>query len=275
MKLIFVHNPKSAGTTFINIAKKNYSADSTYIVSGLNINKDIEIFKNLKQGQRDQYDLILGHETMGLHKYFNQKVYYITYLRDPVEHFLSLYYYIKRATAHGFHSIVKEMNSINEFMDYMEEQEVGLDNQQTRNLADPQGEIKLGIDEQFEIAKQNVHHNIDYVFLSEKFDQSLIYLSKELSWKNIAQINQNVTKSRRQLKELSLDEKARVASINKFDIELYKIAIERHNELISKSNITKKDIEQLRKHRSRLQIYHNAKQPLYHIYHNIKSKLGL
>lgn len=266
--LIFVHNPKTAGTTFISVAQKNYRPSEVFTVSGLNINKCISEFKNLEQSKRDSFKLILGHETIGLHKYLTNKVQYVTYLRDPVDHFVSFYYYVKRATAHGYHHRVKEMKSIHEFFDFVLEK--GWDNLQTRNLADPQGNKHESIEELFQIGKKHLMELIDFVFISEGFDQSLVFFQKKLGWKNVVALNANVTIDRPSVESLDSNVVDVIKEINRFDLKLYEFAKEKHAAILVSMNISQLDIDRLRRKRNLLSCIEKIKQPVKDAYHFLR-----
>lgn len=268
--LLFVHNPKTAGTTFISIAKKNYRPEDVFTVSGLNINKSIAEFKNFDQGKRDGFRLILGHETIGLHHYLTNSTKYITYLRNPVDHFISLFYYIKRATAHGHHDIVSRMDSIHDFFDFVIEKK--MDNMQSRNLADPQNTKTETMEELFLLAKQHVEELIEYVFLSEEFDYSLIFFKKKIGWKNIAAVSENVTVGRPSVEAIDSHIIERIKEINKYDIQLYNIAKERHTALLKSMQISEGDLNALQRQRKLLMMINSAKKKLKRIYHAFSRK---
>lgn len=266
--LIFVHNPKTAGTTFISIADKNYPPSEIFTVSGLHINESIAAFKSLTEEKRNSFSLIIGHETIGLHKYLATNVRYVTYLRDPVEHFISLFFYIQRAVAHGHHKSVAKMKSINEFFDFAVKNK--MDNMQTRNLADPQGVQPDVIEDLFALGKQHVEELIDYVFLSEEFDSSLVFFKKKLGWKRIAGLSQNVTANRPSIDTLDQETIERIKSVNKYDILLYEIARRKHVSLMDAVVVSSHDLKSLRRQRKKLQFVNITKKPIRKIYYFLK-----
>jgi len=84
---IFLHLPKTGGTTFSQHLIKNLKKDEIMSTSQLRYNL---IPLNIK---KDKIKIILGHATYyGIHKLFPKKTpRYIVFLRDPAERFVSSY----------------------------------------------------------------------------------------------------------------------------------------------------------------------------------------
>ena len=192
--LIFVHIPKTAGTTFRAILEKNYKNKLAYEVKWPNEIEDIKLFQQLPQDKRNSYDLIFGHLTIGIHEYLTRPFKYVAFFRDPVSRFISGYYYIRRQKLNRYHEIVLKM-SPEEYLDFRIFK--GIDNFQMRHLSnniqaqyasdiDPMLEMSgfLSIEKEYEIALQNLEL-IDYALITESFDTSLFLLKNELKWRDI------------------------------------------------------------------------------------------
>ena len=129
--LIFLHIPKTGGMSVTKILESCFDPD-TYP-------PHIANFQALKQ-VNDLFSkrLITGHyayqDIISLD--FPHDVYYMTWLRDPVERVVSHFYYLKTHEDHAHHSQVTAYNTIDEFLrdDAMR---LFYDNLQTRFLAAP------------------------------------------------------------------------------------------------------------------------------------------
>src|SRR5258707_12142099 len=91
--LIFVHIPKTAGTTLAIILRKLYSTDRTG--SGYAV-KPHDLYSRLSAAERQSHDLVLGHLAYGLHQHVLRPYAYVGFVREPADRLMSLYYYIVR-----------------------------------------------------------------------------------------------------------------------------------------------------------------------------------
>ena len=111
---------------------------------------------------------------------------FLTYLRDPVDRFLSDYYYVQRATWNRNHEIVKDLG-LEEFTDFAIEN--CLENTQVRHLSnsiyDQPGELSPKMSEHGDDLLAKAKANLDrfkYIFTTKQFDLSLVLLQKDLGW---------------------------------------------------------------------------------------------
>lgn len=237
--LIFFHIPKTAGSTILSIAKKNYKRNEIFTIDGLDYKSSINQLMELNEDQKRKIKLIQGHRTLYLDRSFAQPFRYFTYLREPVDLFVSSFYYIKQTPVHKYHDVVKSMNSIEDFARFRKKN--FQDNLQTRHLAAIATDMEPGStdinsksgNKHFEKAKDNLDVLIDLVFLTEKLDESLLYLKEFLGWKYITYERKNQSLDRPKVSDLSNREIDIISEISKFDIELYEAAESKHNKLLS------------------------------------------
>ncbi len=226
-KIIFLHIPKAAGTTFKSILKRKYKKRQIINFTGKSDEKiNYRDFLSLSTEEKDNYFAITGHMPFGVHKHINSDFKYITFLRDPVKRVISLFYFIKRNKNHKLHSILNEKNySLEEFLDSHISIEV--DNHQTRLLS---GDVNLPFGqcsvEQLNKAKKNIKDYFTLAGISERFDESLLLIAKDLNWRKVYYANKNQSVGAKVRTKLSDDVIEKIKYYNAFDIELYKYALE-------------------------------------------------
>ena len=193
--LLFLHVPKTAGTTFRGILNRVYNEDQTHELYG-NIPKAIADFKALPEGQRQQITCLRGHVPFGLHVHLPGNVTYVTFLRDPVERVISHYYYVRRTPEHRLHdAIVNDGVTLRGYVDLDGE----LRNGQSRMIAacpdtsDP--------DAVYEKAWNNLTSYFPVVGITERFDLSLALMVTKLNWPNVYYRKRNVSRKRPGKKE--------------------------------------------------------------------------
>jgi len=243
--LVFVHVPKTAGSTLHQILEKEYKR--VFHVDGLNAMKSLQEFKELTPQEQNSFGAVKGHLTLRLLNSIDNP-FVITYLRDPVDLFLSQYYYVKRAKRSKYHQEVKNMDDINQFIEFVKEK--GYDNIQTRHLSDATLHItdaeilpvNMDVDGEkyLTIAKQNLE-KFDLVFDTTQFDKSLIVLYEKLKWKKYPYyLAKNVTKKRKKTADLSNDLFLKINELNRYDMALYEYAKNLDNNLSDIIQLDKK-----------------------------------
>ena len=228
-KVIFIHIPKAGGNTLHSVLIRHFDRDKYYHIHqyGVSFKENVLKFKGLPDNVKEKYNYIRGHMGYGLDYDFNNfSVDYITMLREPVSRVVSNYYYIlnnRRDMA-----VYDKIKNIS-LLEYVEK--YNINNLQTRLLASNNG---LPIDnktlERGDLfnAIKNLN-NINFIGLIEKFDYSLLLLKEKYGLTNIQYVSKNKTHEKTKKKEVSEKVKSRIAELNKFDIQLYKLAEEIFN----------------------------------------------
>jgi hypothetical protein len=226
--IIFVHLPRTAGTTLRYIIERQY--DSSGIVN-LYESEFGEEVAAIPSRQLDRCYVIMGHFYFGLHTLLPKPSTYITLLRDPVERVISHYYYAGQAPAHYFHDAARKL-SLKEFVEYCSRcsNESGAslgycsDNDQTRQLAGRCGVPSCGrsSEELLSIAKKNLGECFAVVGIAEEFDRSLILMKRILGWSNPFYTKQNVTRRRAGKEDFAPEALKIIEAYNALDMELYR-----------------------------------------------------
>jgi hypothetical protein len=98
--LIFLHIPKTAGTTLNRIIEWQYNPLSIFTLDPYRFRATAERFMTLSEERRRRIQVVRGHLYYGLHETSPAGATYITMLREPVARFLSSYYFILRRPLH-------------------------------------------------------------------------------------------------------------------------------------------------------------------------------
>jgi hypothetical protein len=203
--LIFMHIPKTGGTTLSSIIQKQY-------------NKNVVLIRNNDMNVKDieKSNSLMGHLYFGIHHKLSKPCTYITMMRDPVERVISFYFYIKETELHPHHAEVNKM-SFNEFIN---SKEYDFNNLQTRYFCG-------GSSPDLEQAKETINKHFSVVGIAEMFDDSLSLMKRRLKWNNIEYQRINVNKNRPLKKDLPANILSHITQNNTLDLELYKYAKER------------------------------------------------
>lgn len=234
---IFIHIPKTAGTTLINIIRNSFSSKTLLEFNSYDLAKWYKI-NELPIESLKKYKLIYGHMGTGSHIDLNLTKPYFTFFRNPLERVISYYSYVKRNPNHRFHNEAMRTASILGFLKNAKTPE--MDNGQTRQIAGVELEVPIGsLDEKiFELAINNLENHYFFIGLVERFDESILLLKNNLGiipyYKSL-----NVTEKRMQISDLSEEAINFIEKKNRFDIDLYKFAQKKFENQINKSSLIK------------------------------------
>ena len=222
--IIFLHIPKTAGSTLNAILQKQYKRQQIYYL-GANTQESIRSYLDLADEEKKSIRLVTGHTAYGFHEYIPGSSTYFTFFRDPVERVVSFYHFVKNNEQHYLNkAAVNEFDGIKPFI--TSGITTMMDNGQTRLISgawlDPGfGEINEQILAQ---AKTNLSKKFSVVGLTEQFDATLILFKEIFNWQDIKYMRKNVTKVAPVERILTAEEKEAVVSLNQYDIALYDYA---------------------------------------------------
>ncbi|MCA9958744.1 MAG: sulfotransferase family 2 domain-containing protein [Anaerolineales bacterium] len=223
-KVIFLHIPKTAGTTLNTILKRQYPASRRASLGAL-AQQDIARFKSLSEAERARIKMLNGHLAYGLHDYMVGPTTYFTILREPIDRIVSFYYFVYRNPHHYLYDFTHRTNL--GLRGYLENKNtIMVDNFQTRLISGiwdtyPFGELPPTALEQ---AKENLRNHFAVVGLTEHFDETLLLLRNTFGWRNIFYTPQNVTSNRPERDSLDTATIDAVTAANQMDVELYAFA---------------------------------------------------
>ena len=253
--VIFIHVPKSAGTTLTNIILEQYEEIETWQMSQsvvavlgekwpkftLPEREKIAFpeFSKLPNSELNRYKSITGHIKYGYHRYLEQSFTYISMLRNPRSRIISSYYYFKylRIPGEYYHDLINNKKlTCKDFVT----SDILNDNLATRQISGIGDNIDYGLlkREHLEIAKKNIEQHFSVVGLMERFDESLMLLKQHLGWKIPFYQPQNVNKKRPQ-EEADREVIKVIERTNELDLLLYEYVKERFEQQVEAGDIRK------------------------------------
>ncbi len=225
--LIFLHIPKTAGTTLNRIIEWQYSPFAIFTMDPYRIRATAERFKRLPEARRRRLRVVRGHLFYGIHEFLPQGATYITMLREPVARVLSAYYFVLRRPLNPLHRKLKrERLGVEDCLRLFPHRQ----NLQCRFIAGVQ-DTAIGDERLLEIAKENLTKSFSVVGICERFEDSLILISKTFGWEVPFYENRKVAKSRPMVEPKLVN---LIREHNRLDVELYEFGKKLFEETLRK-----------------------------------------
>lgn len=234
---IFVHIPKTAGTTFNRLLEDQYARNQIAYLHD-DPSWSTERLVTLCNHSQSKIRAISGHFPFGLHHQISKPCSYVTFLRDPLELYMSMFSYIQSSPVIPAHSKVIGMN----FQQFMECEDLNelTSNIQTKYLTGVPGKFVHQPGNQYfswnpgtylpniEEAKRNLTNDFSFIGITERFHADLIPMARQLGWSRPLQLYyENKAKQMKPSRD-SLNPKIiqLLLEKNTMDYELYRHACE-------------------------------------------------
>lgn len=227
---IFMHIPKTGGTTLNSIFRKQYRANEIFDHDSYE-GKEIKI-DELSVKEKEKIRAVTGHYFYGIHQSFSKPFNYFTMLRDPVDRVISSYFFLQNYPGY---ERVKNM-TLEEFV---------LKEAEAQNLQ------TLMVSGQYE--NPNINYAMEnlktftIVGVTELFNETLFLLKNAYGWENIHYSKENITKNRLAKEEIPSTVINIIKEYNALDIQLYNYAKQLCYEKLSRLTIDeKKQLEEFK-----------------------------
>ncbi len=227
--LIFLHVPKSAGTTLNRLIEWEYPLFEMYSVDPVLFRWSRARLWRLPQRRLKRFRVFKGHMPFGLHEILPQPATYITVMRGAVERVISAYYFMSNYKLHpNYWKFRREDWTLEDFV-----QRSPRENVQTKMIAGADYDEPCTA-EILAKAKENLQY-FSVVGLTERFEESLALMKLRFGWKIESYSSFNLTRTRPKKRDLPQSTLDLIAERNRFDIELYECAAKLFEEAIDKN----------------------------------------
>lgn len=229
---IFLHIPKTAGTTLSRIVERQYPRRHTYTImetTGPHSGRPQD-FAQLPDAQRASIRLVKGHVAFGIHRTLPTPFTYFTMLREPTARVLSHYAHARRDPQHNLYPSMQKM-TLAEALAQKAHVAMAFDNFQTRLISGIWNTVPFGMvdEDMLERAKEHLRRYFAVVGLVERFDESLLLLQLQFGWRAVYYTRHNTSAPHYNLEAHPANEQTLqlIRRHNRLDDELYRFAADR------------------------------------------------
>lgn len=220
-KCVFVHVPKTAGTSFHHAMRKALGTDAvspSFIATNMT---------STQAARLAQFDVISGHISMAdVSRYFSDRS-ILTILRDPIDRCLSWYYFARKASTPSFSSdfFAAKTHDVESFfdLDYRVSYR-NVFNRQVRQLGDHVLNVSADLNEASQAAKA-VLRSAAWVGRQETLAADLEKLGMRLpELAGLSMSTLNATGERSATADMNPRVIKRIRELNAYDLDLYAFA---------------------------------------------------
>ena len=225
--VIFLHVPKTAGTTLNRLIEWEYPVLQIYSVDPVLFTWSSKHLRGLSPRRLQSIRMFKGHMLFGLHEVLPQPATYITVLREPVDRVLSAFYFMRSYKLHPLYWKFRRENwTLEDFVNRSPRTNV-----QCKIIAGAEYEAPCTA-EICARAMENIERHFTVVGLSERFEESLALMKLRYGWKLESYSSFNVTRARPRKRDLPQSTLDLIVEKNSFDVALYDFASKRFEEAV-------------------------------------------
>jgi hypothetical protein len=220
---LFMHIPKTAGTSFRQIVKRQYRASG----GAIEVYDPQEVLTGPAHRHAPAY---IGHFRYGFHHFFPDNCRYVGFMREPVSHAWSHYHFLIEMG-----KLPAEVNSFERFLQH----KYGY-NLQLRFISGVE-HIHNTEEQALELARENLLHHFTLLVPMEQFDQALLLMHQILDWPRSPVYHR--ANERPNKPKITEEERALAQSILKHEITLYQDVKARFETHWLKSGLSERDVQ--------------------------------
>ncbi len=247
-KLIFLHIPKTGGTTFSAVIRKNINEERIFTAT---YDDPVNGLKRLPPDLLRKYDCIEGHISFGWHKRFGERCSYVTFLRHPVDRVISFYIHARTWSNHYLYSEVhrnpEKPMPIEEFV--QSDLTVEVENCQVRLLCTEDGTPDFRPKLEPADLNRAIHHldgHFSCIGLMEEYPRSLELMKRILGFSDVestGRMNAAVSEVKKEVfQSIDFDVVPRlILERNQLDLALYQHARQSFDRLLDEHGISRRN----------------------------------
>lgn len=213
--LFFLHIPKNAGTTLRSILDAQYGRRAVLTYYNQPSRQLLDNLRYMLMDQRNKYRALVGHFSFGVHENLGAPHVYITLMRDPVQRAISGYYENLKTDPGRLTNQDGTVRSLGEDVRHRPE---AYANQQLKMLAGLADETFVQ-EHDLETARSNLALHFATVGTIERFDESVLLMSKRLKWKPCLYGRLNPGRAVREIEDATIDA---LRELNALECQLYR-----------------------------------------------------
>jgi Galactose-3-O-sulfotransferase len=266
--LIFVHVPRTGGTTLTRLLRQRFDSEETFVASLPRTVSAAEEFAALPAAARGRVRLLLiGHDEFSEDEAWPQNAVFITLLRDPVRRVISTYRFIHDHPADPLHEpVVAGGMSLREFV--TSDLARSINNWQVRCLAGVSKSEDWG-PEVVARAKENIERTFTLVGLNERFSETVALLSAMFGLKRLHYAPLNVSRAPA---AVGPDDVEVIRELNALDCELYAFAAARFAEQMARVPGVERELRDLSRRNQLYAPLDGAYRQARHLLHLVRSR---
>ncbi len=237
--VIFLHSPRSGGTTLNSILRYQYGIESLHSFRNGFTRDSIDSYLELPSFKQNQIKCFRGHIIFGLHEYISTPCTYITIVRHPIKRVLSLFGYISGKRGNNLYQ-PESQYKLEKFLD--EGHPAYIPNDQVRRTAGITRNRVIHVSS-IETAKNHIENNFAVIGITEYFDLSILLMEKVLNWKKKPwYVKNNYHGSGRMFSQIPTHLIDKIQSQNQLDIEFYNYLLDKFHKHVTNINLSNNEL---------------------------------
>ena len=219
-KLIFLHIPKTAGTSLRTLVEQAYPAGACVDIYTAN---SADFYKTIRHDV-DKAEVLYGHTSYGIHQWFGLEPRYIAFVRNPIARVVSLYNHLRR---HKKSPHDTDINAGGMTLRDMVQAEISVEtnNHMVRIIGGYGGTETIDNTTILDNAITHIEQHFEFVGLTERMPESVDILAQRLGWGRQLRIPRlNITPP---FPEIDAATITTIKEYNRLDLILYEY-VEKH-----------------------------------------------